>query len=425
MAIQSVRGTRDILGEDYLKYQHLNQRAFEILPLYGYQGIETPLFESTALFQRGLGETSDIVSKEMYTFPDRNNELLTLRPEGTASVARAILQAGLTQTLPQKLFYTGPMFRYERPQKGRYRQFYSLGIECIGLAHPLADVECIALGDHLLKAWGITDYQLNINTLGDSESRALYRQALIDYFIPYKENLSKDSQIRLEKNPLRILDSKDPNDQILCSKAPIFSHYLNETSKTFFDQLQEGLTKLKIDFVLNPKLVRGIDYYCHTAFEFKTELLGSQDAILAGGRYDGLMQKLGGPALPAIGWGCGLDRIMLLLSSFQPQQNLKIGLIAVEEEFYSIALELSQNLRRNNIICEVPLNGNLSKKMKYVDKINCDLAILIGPEEYSQQQVKVRYLKKSIENAVDNSWNKETSVSLTKLLDYISSFKKD
>ena len=420
MSTQPVRGTRDLLGDDYAKYSYLNRVALDVLPTYGYQGIETPLFEYTSLFQRGLGETSDVVGKEMYTFADRGSDSLTLRPEGTASVARAIISAGLTQTLPQKLFYSGPMFRYERPQKGRYRQFYQLGIEYIGLAHPLADVECIALADHLLKAWGISDYQLHLNTLGDLESRQNYRQALVDYFSRYKNDLSADSQNRLEKNPLRILDSKDANDQLLCQETPLFDGYLNETSRHFFDQVQNGLTTLGIHFVRDQKLVRGLDYYCHTAFEFKTTSLGAQDAILAGGRYDGLMQQLGGPAIPAVGWACGLDRLALMLNDFAVPNRLKVGLIASEEGLDPLSLKLAQQLRHADIACEVFLKGDLSKRLKAADKGACQVAILLRPEEYQSNQIKIRYLQQDFSPVGD----KETIVSLSDLVPNLLSLKK-
>ncbi|RZI46546.1 histidine--tRNA ligase [Candidatus Finniella inopinata] len=420
MSTQPVRGTRDLLGDDYAKCSYLNRVAFDILAAYGYQGIETPIFEHTSLFQRGLGETSDVVGKEMYTFADRGGDSLTLRPEGTAPVTRAIISAGLTQTLPQKLFYSGPMFRYERPQKGRYRQFYQLGVEYIGSAHPLADVECIALADHLLKAWGISDYQLHLNTLGDLESRQNYRQALVDYFGRYKNDLSPDSQIRLEKNPLRILDSKDANDQVLCQDAPLFDEYLTEDSRHFFDQVQNGLVTLGIDFTRNQKLVRGLDYYCHTAFEFKTNSLGAQDAILAGGRYDGLMQQLGGPVVPAVGWACGLDRLALMLTDFKTPDHLKIALIAAEEGLEPISLKFAQQLRHVCVPCEVFLKGDLSKRLKAADKAGCQVAVLLRPEEYQSNQVKIRYLQQDFSPAGD----KETIVSISDLVPHLLSLKK-
>ena len=420
MSIQPVRGTRDLLGDDYAKYYYLSHVAFDTLSAYGYQGIETPIFEYTSLFQRGLGETSDVVGKEMYTFPDRGGDSLTLRPEGTASIARAIISSGLTQTLPQKLFYRGPMFRYERPQKGRYRQFYQLGVECIGLAHPLADVECIALADHLLENWGISDYQLNLNTLGDLESRQNYRQALVDYFSRYKNDLSADSQIRLEKNPLRILDSKDANDQLLCQEAPLFDNYLNDASRHFFDQVQNGLTVLGIKFIRNQKLVRGLDYYCHTAFEFKTTSLGAQDAILAGGRYDGLTQQLGGPEIPAVGWACGLDRLALMLNQFPQPDHLKVGLVALEEDLEPVTLKIAQQLRHAAIRCEIFLKGNVSKRLKAADKGACHVAILVGPDEYKAGQVKLRYLQESFSPA----GQKETIVFLSELVSHFLSLKK-
>ena len=417
MPPQPVRGTRDLFNEDLANYHYLVTTATSIIPLYGYQGIETPIFEYTSVFQRSLGETSDIVGKEMYTFQDRSGKSITLRPEGTAPVTRALISAGLTQTLPQKRFYSGPMFRYERSQKGRYRQFYQLGVECFGIDHPLIDVECIALANHLLKAWGIQDSFLSINTLGDLESRQAYREALVNYFSRYVHDLSEDSQLRLTRNPLRILDSKDPKDQVLFAQAPLFGDYLTADSRHFFDQVMKGLSDLGIPFTHDQHLVRGIDYYCHTAFEFKSNSLGAQNALLAGGRYDGLMQQLGGPSTPAVGWACGLDRLALLLPPSTQAPPLRVAVIAIGDDLQTAGLQLAQQLRQANIMTDIPLSGNLSKRLKASDKSGCQLAILLGSEEYEHHQVKVRRLEA-------NHPDKEKSVSIPELIPYLLSFGK-
>jgi histidyl-tRNA synthetase len=284
----------------------------------------------------------------------------------------------------------------------------------------MSDVECIALADHFLKDCGFKDYHLHLNTLGDLESRQAYRQALVEYFTRYKNDLSADSQVRLEKNPLRILDSKDPNDQALCEQAPTFDAFLNAESKQFFGAVQEGLTTLSVSFTLNQKLVRGLDYYCHTAFEFKTKSLGAQDAILAGGRYDGLFQQLGGPALPAIGWASGLDRLMLLLSAFSQPKGLKVAIIAIDDDLQLVALSLMQQLRHQGIVCEMPVSGNVSKKLKQADKVNCRVAILLGSDEYNNQQVKIRYLDEQLSPASE----KEVLVPITEICSHLSSIIK-
>ena len=293
--IQSIRGMHDVLGEELSRHQHIIDLARDFAARYLYREIKTPILEATPLFARAMGETSDVVAKEMYAFIDKGGEDVTLRPEGTAGVCRAIIERGLAQHAPLKFFYAGPMFRYERPQKGRLRQFHQIGCELLGVETPQADIETIALGVRILDGLGIfRRAQLQINTLGDSESRQAYRQALVAYFSARREKLSADSQKRLDKNPLRILDSKDEGDRILVADAPLFGDYLNAASQNFFQAVQDGLADLNIPFTVNPRLVRGLDYYCHTAFEIVTDALGAQGTILAGGRYDGLVESLGG-----------------------------------------------------------------------------------------------------------------------------------
>ncbi|MCX7338488.1 MAG: histidine--tRNA ligase [Alphaproteobacteria bacterium] len=394
MVLQPVRGTRDLLDQELANHKHIIKTAESIAATYGYKPIETPIFEYTSVFQRTLGDTSDIVGKEMYTFSDRGGDSVTLRPEGTAPVVRAMMTQGLTQILPQKRIYSGPMFRYERPQKGRYRQFHQLGVEYLGASNPFADVECIALADHILKFLGIHSCTLYVNTLGDLESRSVYRQALVDYFAPYRDDLSEDSKIRLDRNPLRILDSKNPDDQKICQGAPQFDDYMNATSRDFFVTVCDGLAAVGIEFTRDPHLVRGLDYYCHTAFEFKTTALGAQDAILAGGRYDGLMEQMGGPAMPGIGWALGIDRLALLLPQQEDKPPFKVAVIPVGDDDYTHSLVLAQNLRHNSVTVEIIFSGaNIGKRLKQADKNGCTVAILLGADEVASNTVKVRDLR--------------------------------
>lgn len=395
MKLQPVRGTRDILGKER-KLKTVIEAAFHgTCQVYGYEQIETPIFESTDVFKRTLGETSDIVGKEMYTFEDRGGDSITLRPEGTAAVVRALISNGLTQTLPQRFFYMSPMFRYERPQKGRYRQFHQACVEYIGSSSPLADVEVIALGHNMLKQFEI-DLTLHINTLGDNDSRLAYRDALVDYFSKYKNDLSPDSQVRLLKNPMRILDSKDPTDQKIAENAPDFEAYLNETSKDFFAQVLKGLDLLNIPYVRQNTLVRGLDYYTHTAFEFKTTALGAQDTVLAGGRYDLLVKQMGGPDVPAVGFGMGIERLCLLIEDFYDRyspKTFKIGILPIQEADFLSGLTLANDLRNAHIFCEFPLNGNLNKRFKQLERFGCSHAIIFGETELNQGIVKLKDLQ--------------------------------
>ncbi len=302
--LQPVRGTHDLLPDEMRRYRRVAETARLAAECFGYQEMATPIFEFSEVFKRTLGDTSDIVTKEMYTFTDRGGETITLRPEGTASVARALISGGLAQHLPLKYFYSGPMFRYERPQKGRMRQFHQTGIELLGIKEPLGDVEVIATGAEFLRridAWDRS--QLEINTLGDTESRQNYRKVLVDYLSGHRARLSEDSVSRLERNPLRILDSKDKGDQAVVADAPVYTDYLNAASRDFFAKVKQGLEALGIAYVVNPRLVRGLDYYSHTCFEVTCEELGAQKTILAGGRYDGLIPMMGGPETPGVGWG--------------------------------------------------------------------------------------------------------------------------
>ncbi len=313
-ALRPVRGTHDIVGDDALRHRKVVETGREIAARYGYGEIATPVFEFTEVFARTLGETSDIVTKEMYSFEDRGGERITLRPEFTAGVARALISGALGQSLPIRLFLSGPVFRYERPQKGRLRQFHQIDIEVLGAPEPEADVEVIAVGRRILEALGLgAKVTLELNTLGDPSSRRAYRERLVDYLAGFREQLSEDSRARLERNPLRILDSKDPGDRTILEDAPVLTDCLNEASQAFFAKVRAGLDALGIAYRVNPRLVRGLDYYTHTAFEFTTTELGAQGAVLAGGRYDGLVATMGGPDTPGIGWAAGIERLAMLL----------------------------------------------------------------------------------------------------------------
>lgn len=390
--LQPARGTQDLLGEEYQKHAHIIEVSTNLAQGYGYEPIATPIFESTAVFKRPLGETSDVVGKEMYTFTDRGGEEITLRPEGTAGVVRAIISNGLTQNLPLKLCYNGPMMRYERPQLGRRRQFHQMGVECLGIAHPLVDAETIGLGYEIIKALGLEQrITVQINTLGDLPSRQAYRQALVDYFTPQLHQLSADSQSRLSRNPLRILDSKDEQDQAIVANAPHFNDYLNEESKTFFDHVCQGLTALNVPFTVNRHLVRGLDYYTHTAFEFVTNDLGSQGTVLAGGRYDGLVQLMGGPDICGVGWALGIDRLALMIDT-SPLLPACVCVIPMGET-ENIAFTTTMQLRNQGFMVDFLYNGNVAKRMKRANKVNAVAAVFIGETELQNGHVNVKDLQ--------------------------------
>lgn len=395
MTIQPARGTRDIYGSDLRAFLFVEQTARELAKRYGFDGIQTPIFESTDVFCRGVGETSDIVSKEMYTFSDRGGESFTLRPEGTAGVVRSFISEGMEQNVPVKLFYAGPMFRYERPQKGRYRQLHQFGVEVLGAAQAQTDIEVLCLAWDLLGALGVQKYvRLELNTLGDAPSRDAYRTALVEYFSKYKDQLSEDSLVRLEKNPLRILDSKDEGDKRLIENAPKMTDYLNEESRAFFEEVQSGLNTLGIPFVVNPRLVRGLDYYRHTVFEFITESLGAQGTVLAGGRYDGLVQQLGGSAQPGIGFGAGIDRLSILVQELGlvPNAPRAIAAVPVGNENVPEMMKIAHELRLAGYVVEMAYSGNMSKRLKKANKINACCAILMGTDEFDKGVVTVRNL---------------------------------
>lgn len=394
MKYQRVRGTQDLLPSDSQKFRIIESTAFELARCYGYGQIQTPIFESSDVFHRSMGETSDVVHKETYTFVDRGGDSVTLRPEGTAGVVRAFVSEGLAQNLPLKFYYYGPMFRYERPQKGRYRQFHQIGIECLGYDSPQADVESLSLAwDFLSKLQLSQDCHLEINTLGDKASRENYRQALVQYLSEYKSQLSADSQMRLEKNPLRILDSKDPADKKILEGAPSLQDHMTSESLKFYHDVLDGLKKLKIPFKENPKLVRGLDYYTHTVFEFVTTKLGAQGTVLAGGRYDGLVETLGGAATPGVGWAAGVERLCELYLEGAPVRTLpEIAILPADEAGESAAPALAQKIRQAGIPVDILWNGNIGKKMKKANTLLMKKVILLGSQEVSTQKLAIKDL---------------------------------
>jgi histidyl-tRNA synthetase len=378
--LQPVRGTRDLIGEDAARHFHVVETARRVTALYGFSEWQTPIFEDTKVFSRTLGETSDVVTKEMYTFEDRGGDSVTLRPEATAGICRALITNGLTQTLPQKVFFAGPVFRYERPQKGRYRQFHQIDVELLGPATPLADAEVIAAGWQILCELGIAEaVELQVNTLGDTKSRAAYRKRLVEYFSAYAAELSDDSKLRLEKNPLRILDSKDEGDKKLVAGAPRMQDSLTDEARAFFDSLQNYLNGFGVPFVRNSNIVRGLDYYNHTAFEFVTTALGAQGTVMAGGRYDGLVEQMGGPSVPGVGWGAGIERLSMLIAA-PPVAALPVAVIPMGGDSEAQALEVLKILRAQNIAAEIGYSGNAKKRLERANKSGAAFAVLVGAD---------------------------------------------
>lgn len=401
--LQPVRGTHDLMFDDIRRHRFVESTAFDIAQRYGYSEIATPIFEFTEVFSRTLGETSDIVTKEMYTFQSAGGESLTLRPEGTAGVARAFISNGLAQLAPIKFFYRGPMFRHERPQKGRQRQFHQIGVELLGVPTPQADVEVIALADHILKALMLAGtVTLEVNSLGDADSRMTYRGVLVKYLEGHLAKLSAESRERLARNPLRVLDSKDPADKAVVAHAPRYTDYLNQASRDFFRAVQDGLSALDIGFTVNPALVRGLDYYSHTAFEFTTQALGAQGTVLAGGRYDGLIADMGGPATPGIGWAAGVERLSMLLSG-PPEDARPLAVVPVGESESAAAVQLSHDLRRRGFRVDMGYSGNMAKRMKRANKVNAVAAIILGEDELKAQSATVRLLDTGAQTTVSLS----------------------
>ncbi len=388
--LQPVRGAHDLLPEENLRHRKVIDTMRTVSGLYGFSEIATPIFEKTEVFARTLGDTSDIVTKEMYTFTDKGGDSLTLRPENTAGVARAFISGGLTRSLPLKFTYQGPMFRYERPQKGRLRQFHQVGAEILGVEGPLADVEIIALGSHFLEALGVRESTtLELNSLGDSDSRAAYRELLVDYFTAHMDKLSEDSRDRLGRNPLRILDSKDEGDRRVIENAPEIAASFNAVSKDHFAAVKAGLDGLGIAYALNPRLVRGLDYYCHTAFEFTTTELGAQGAVVAGGRYDGLIGQMGGPQTPGTGWAAGIERLAMMIAEPESHES-PIAMVPAGAAAAAAVLVLTQRLRHDGFTVDLGYGGNMKKRMKRANAVGAVAAVIVGEDEMAEGAATVR-----------------------------------
>jgi histidyl-tRNA synthetase len=398
--LQPARGTHDLIGEDQRRHHHVTETARRVAASYGFDEWITPIFEDTRVFSRTLGETSDVVTKEMYTFEDRGGDSITLRPEATAGICRALVSNGLTQSLPRKVFCTGPMFRYERPQKGRYRQFHQIDIELIGPSEPLADAEVIACGWNILKALGVdSDTMLELNTLGDGPSRAAYREALVSYFTGHREALSKDSQLRLERNPMRILDSKDERERDLIAGAPTIRPHLSTEAAAFYDKVQEHLSRFDVPFRENPRIVRGLDYYGHTAFEFVTSKLGAQGTVMAGGRYDGLVSEMGGPPTPAVGLAAGVERLAMLLDE-TPAAPAPVAVVPIGDEAEAAAIGILQSLRAAGIRAEMAYRGNLRRRMERANRIEARAAVILGADDLVRGVAQVKDLNTGEQRAV-------------------------
>ena len=408
--LQPARGTRDILPDEFPRFAHVVDTAREVARLYGYDEMATPVFEFTDLFARGIGEATDVVSKEMYSFLSRADEeedrqSLTLRPEYTAGICRAFISNGeLRQQLPLKLFAQGPMFRYERPQAGRYRQFHQIDIEVLGAPEPECDVEVISVAADILDRLGILPHcVLKLNSLGDPQSRAAYRQVLVDYYRGHQAKLSKDSLGRLERNPLRILDSKDEGDKAINADAPSFADYLNDASRSFFDAVRAGLDASGIAYEIDPALVRGLDYYTHTAFEFVTSLLGAQGTVIGGGRYDGLIELLGGPPTAGIGWAGGIERLVALVKKLEkepPASERPVAIIPMGTAAEQRALSLARELRRADIPVELAYRGNMKRRLQRANKLNASHALIIGDSELAKGIVALKDLDSGTQEEV-------------------------
>lgn len=420
--VQAVRGMNDLLPGDSAQWQYVEGVVFDILQRYGYQEIRFPIVEATELFKRSIGEVTDIVEKEMYTFADRNGDSLTLRPEGTACCVRACEEHGLLYNQTQRLWYMGPMFRHERPQKGRYRQFHQIGVEAFGFLGPDIDAEVLLLSARILRELGVAEHvQLQINSLGSAESRAAYKDALVAYLSSVQEQLDEDSKRRLATNPLRILDSKDANTQALLNNAPVLLDYLDEESRAHFEGLKALLDAAGVAYQVNSRLVRGLDYYGKTAFEWVTDKLGAQATVCAGGRYDGLVEQLGGKPTPAVGFGIGLERLVLLVQAAGAMldgldQQADIYLVAVGDVQVA-AMQLAERIRN-----ELPFvrllthcgGGNFKNQLKKADKCGADIALILGEDEAREGRVAIKFLREDVA---------QQTLGIDEALQYLQSFE--
>ena len=400
MPLQPVRGTQSLFGEDADRLAAVVAAFDRVRRLFGFKRVEVPTIEQTQVFARSIGETTDVVSKEMYTFEDRGGDSITLRPEFTAGICRAYLSEGWQQHAPLKLAAHGSAFRYERPQKGRFREFHQLDAEIVGAAEPQADVEILSLGHQLLQELGIGEgVTLELNTLGDPDTREAWRTALIAYFEGHKAKLSEDSQARLERNPLRILDSKDSRDQAICAGAPSVDQHLTSDASDFFAAVTAGLDAAGVPWTRNPRLVRGLDYYRHTAFEFVTDRLGAQGTVIAGGRYDGLIESLGGPHTPAVGWAAGIERLAMLIDA-PARDRPDVVIIPLGDRAEAEAGRVLAGLRREGIAADMAFRGNMKKRLSRANDAGAAYALIIGDDELDRGEAQLKTLETGEQRAV-------------------------
>jgi histidyl-tRNA synthetase len=397
--VQPVRGTQSLLGEDADRLATVVAAFDRVRRLYGFKRVEVPTIEPTQVFARTIGETTDVVSKEMYSFEDRGGESITLRPEFTAGICRAYLSEGWQQFAPLKLATHGSAFRYERPQKGRFREFHQLDAEIIGAGEPQADVELLAFADQLLKELGIEGAVLKLNTLGDPETRTAWREALHQHFRGHAAALSEDSQARLERNPLRILDSKAHQDWPVVDSAPPIDDFLTAGAADFFGRVTAGLDAAGIAWERAPRLVRGLDYYRHTAFEFITDRLGAQGTVIAGGRYDGLIESLGGPATPAVGWAAGIERLAMMIGTPEPARP-RVVLVPLGERAEAAAQRVIADLRRDGIAADMAYRGNMKKRLGRANEAGASFALIIGDDELERGEAQLKDLGTGEQRAV-------------------------
>jgi histidyl-tRNA synthetase len=387
-----VRGTQDIFGDEQRRFATVIETFERVRRLYCFQRVDLPVFEATEVFARSIGETTDVVSKEMYTFPDRGGDSLTLRPEFTAGIARAFLSEGWQQYAPLKVATSGAVFRYERPQKGRYRQFHQIDAEILGAPEPAADVELLVMADQLLHELGIAEgVTLQLNTLGDAETRDAWRAGLVAHFEAHRGDLSEDSLTRLEKNPMRILDSKDPRDRPIADAAPDIDAYLTDEARAFFDAVTAGLDAAGVRWTRNPRLVRGLDYYRHTAFEFVTDRLGAQGTVLAGGRYDGLVESLGGAPTAGVGWAAGVERLAMLLDE-PAKATIDAVIVPMGAAAEARALGLLADLRRGGVAVDMAYKGKMKQRLAKADALGARYALILGDDELAAGVVAVKDL---------------------------------
>ncbi len=413
--LKSIRGMHDVLPDDSHRWQTFEAVIRQLMASYGYKEIRMPLVESSELFCRSIGEVTDIVEKEMYTFEDRNGDKLSLRPEGTASCVRAGIQHGLLYNQIQRLWYNGPMFRHERPQKGRYRQFHQFGVETFGIATPDIEAELILICARLWKQLGLKGVRLELNTLGSNQTRSRYKQVLVEYLSQHQHLLDEDSLRRLQTNPLRILDSKNPAMKSMLDNAPALIDHLDDESRQQFDKLKASLDMAGVPYSINPRLVRGLDYYCKTVFEWITDELGAQGTICAGGRYDGLVEQLGGKATPAAGFALGVERILSLLEAQQGQQSqsIDIYLLLLGEACEMKGLQLAEQIRQQHPELKMITHcggGSIKSQMKKADKSHAKLALILAEDELKNERWTVKYLREK---------KQQTTVSFTELTTFL------